>query len=206
MSDEKEQMPQAPTGSWVITRLFSAHGIAIDLKASGTTLSAALDDLYTGIQHGIERYQMQVEAPKAPAAPAPKPDPAAQIAREEGNLELASRLEAQGAEVPPPPAGKTWQTVDVSEIRVIPQPDGITTLVEFWNPNRKYAEERVKWKSFSIIGLLKHVMTVLTNDDGTPKAATFTVPCRIYYTLGKEYTKKDQTIAHYHDIAHIRPL
>ena len=206
MSDEKEQMPQVPTGSWVITRLFSAHGIAIDLKASGTTLSAALDDLYTGIQHGIERYQMQVEAPKAPAAPAPKPDPAAQIAREEGNLELASRLEAQGAEVPPPPAGKTWQTVDVSEIRVIPQPDGITTLVEFWNPNRKYAEERVKWKSFSIIGLLKYVMTVLTNDDGTPKAATFTVPCRVYYTLGKEYTKKDQTIANYHDIAHVRPL
>ena len=206
MSDEKEQMPQVPTGSWVITRLFSAHGIAIDLKASGTTLSAALDDLYTGIQHGIEKYQMQAEAPKAPPAPAPKPDAAAQIAREEGNLELASRLEAQRAEVPPPPTGKTWQTVDVSEIRVIPQPDGVTTLVEFWNPNRKYAEERVKWKSLSIIGLLKHVMTVPTNDDGTPKAAAFTAPCRVYYTLGKEYTKKDQTIANYHDVAHVRPL
>ena len=206
MSDEKEQMPQVPTGSWVITRLFSAHGIAIDLKASGTTLSAALDDLYTGIQHGIEKYQMQVEAPKAPAAPAPKPDPAAKIAAEEGNLELVSKLEAQEAEVPPPPAGKTWQTVDVSEIRVIPQPDGVTTLVEFWNPNRKYAEEHVKWKSLSIIGLLKHVMTVPTNDDGTPKAAAFTVPCRVYYTLGKEYTKKDQTIGNYHDVAHVRLL
>ena len=206
MSDEKEQMPQVPTGSWVITRIYSKVGAPIDLKASGTTLTAALDDLYTGIIHAFTKYECTPEAPKAPPAPAPKPDPAAQIAREEGNLELASRLEAQRAEVPPPPTGKTWQTVDVSEIRVIPQPDGITTLVEFWNPNRKYAEERVKWKSLSIIGLLKHVMTVPTNDDGTPKAAAFTAPCRVYYTLGKEYTKRDQTMANYHDVAHVRPL
>jgi len=202
----EQEFPQSPTGCWIITRLFSKTGAPIDVKSSGTNTKAAIDDLYSGITYGIEHYGWQPEAPKAPPAPAPKPDAAAQIAREEGNLELASKLEARGAEVPPPPAGKTWQTVDVSEIRVIPQPDGVTTLVEFWNPNRKYAEERVKWKSFSIIGLLKHVMTVLTNDDGTPKAATFTVPCRVYYTLGKEYTKKDQTIANYHDVAHVRPL
>ena len=202
----EQEFPQSPTGCWIITRLFSKTGAPIDVKSSGTNTKAAIDDLYSGIAYGIEHYGWQPEAPKAPPAPAPKPDAAAQIAREAGNQELASNLEAQGVEVPPPPAGKTWQTVDVSEIRVIPQPDGVTTLVEFWNPNRKYAEERVKWKSFSIIGLLKHVMTVLTNDDGTPKAATFTVPCRVYYTLGKEYTKKDQTIANYHDVACVRPL
>ena len=198
----EQEFPQSPTGCWIITRLFSKTGAPIDVKSSGTNTKAAIDDLYSGITYGIEHYGWQPEAPKAPPAPAPKPDAAAEIAREEGNLELASML----AEIPSPPAGKTWQMVDVQEVRVIPQPDGVTTLVEFWNPNRKYAEERVKWKSHSIIGLLKYVMTVPTNDDGTPKAAAFTAPCRVYYSLGKEYVKKDQTLANYHDVAHVRPL
>ena len=75
MSDEKEQMPQAPTGSWVITRIYSKVGAPVDLKASGTNLTAALDDLYTGIIHAFTIYECTPEAPKAPAAPAPKPDP-----------------------------------------------------------------------------------------------------------------------------------
>jgi hypothetical protein len=78
--------------------------------------------------------------------------------------------------------------------------------VEFWNPDRKYAEERVKWKSAAILGLLKHVMTVPVNDDGTPKPSTLTCPCRVYYTLGKEYTKKDGSTSNYHDVAHLRMI
>lgn len=63
MSDEIK-MEGAPTGCWVITKLYSAKGLAIDVKASGTNVAAALDDLYAGIQHGIEKYKMAAEAPK----------------------------------------------------------------------------------------------------------------------------------------------
>ena len=206
MSDEKEQMPQVPTGSWVITRLFSAHGIAIDLKASGTTLSAALDDLYTGIQHGIEKYQMQAEAPKAPAAPAPKPDPAAKIAAEEGNLELAAEIKAGTEAIPEPPKGKTWQTFDAVFVRYLPQPDGKCTIEFYGNqhkqPHDDYAGVKVnKWPWEGVQGLMKHV----TSHDPA-QAGEFSLLCRVFFVDGKEYTTPSGVTGHYKNICHVRRL
>ena len=206
MSDEKEQMPQVPTGSWVITRIYSKVGAPIDLKASGTTLTAALDDLYTGIIHAFTKYECTPEAPKAPPAPAPKPDPAAQIAREEGNLELASRLEAQGAEVPPPPAGKTWQTVDAVFVRYLPQPDGKCTIEFYGNshkqPHDDYAFIKAsKWTWENVSGLMKHVTS-----HAPEEAGEFNLPCRVYYIEGKEYTTPSGVKGRYKDVCHVRSL
>ena len=190
----------------MITRLFSAHGIAIDLKASGTTLSAALDDLYTGIQHGIEKYQMQAEAPKAPAAPAPKPDPAAKIAREEGNLELAAEIKAGTEAIPEPPKGKTWQTYDAVFVRYLPQPDGKCTIEFYGNshkqPHDDYAFIKAsKWTWENVSGLMKHVTS-----HAPEEAGEFNLPCRVYYIEGKEYTTPSGVKGRYKDIAHVRPL
>ena len=72
MDKTEEKVPESPTGAWIISKVYSAHGIAIDLKASGTTLRAAIDDLYAGIAYGIETYKWSTEAPKLPDAPAQK--------------------------------------------------------------------------------------------------------------------------------------
>ena len=206
MSDEKEQMPQAPTGSWVITRIYSKVGAPIDLKASGTTLTAALDDLYTGIIHAFTKYECTPEAPKAPAAPAPKPDPAAQIAREEGNLELAAEIKAGTEAIPEPPKGKTWQTFDAVFVRYLPQPDGKCTIEFYGNshkqPHDDYAFIKAsKWTWENVSGLMKHVTS-----HAPEEAGEFNLPCRVYYIEGKEYTTPSGVKGRYKDIAHVRPL
>ena len=80
MSDETKT-----TGAWVITDVFSKHGIRITVKASGMDVSSAVDDLYKGIAHGLDTYGWTVEPAQAPQAPAPKGDIAAKLALEAGN-------------------------------------------------------------------------------------------------------------------------
>lgn len=144
--------------------------------------------------------------PTAPAAPAPAPDKPAQIAMQEGNPQMAAQLQAQADAVPPAPNGQAWQTVDINEIRIEPKSDGMVS-VEFWNPGRKYAEEYVKWKPENVLGLLKHVMTVPTNDDGSIKPSILSCKCRVYFTLGKEKTGPNaKPGSRWHDVAHVRPL
>jgi len=206
MSDEKEQMPQVPTGSWVITRIYSKVGAPIDLKASGTTLTAALDDLYTGIIHAFTKYECTPEAPKAPAAPAPKPDPAAKIAAEEGNLELAAEIKAGTEAIPEPPKGKNWQTYDAVFVRYLPQPDGKCTIEFYGNshkqPHDDYAFIKAsKWTWENVSGLMKHVTS-----HAPEEAGEFNLPCRVYYIEGKEYTTPSGVKGRYKDIAHVRPL
>jgi len=206
MSDEKEQMPQVPTGSWVITRIYSKVGAPIDLKASGTTLTAALDDLYTGIIHAFTKYECTPEAPKAPAAPAPKPDPAAQIAREEGNLELAAEIKAGTEAIPEPPKGKTWQTYDAVFVRYLPQPDGKCTIEFYGNshkqPHDDYAFIKAsKWTWENVSGLMKHVTS-----HAPEEAGEFNLPCRVYYIEGKEYTTPSGVKGRYKDVCHVRSL
>jgi len=206
MSDEKEQMPQVPTGSWVITRIYSKVGAPIDLKASGTTLTAALDDLYTGIIHAFTKYECTPEAPKAPPAPAPKPDPAAKIAAEEGNLELAAEIKAGIEAIPEPPKGKTWQTFDAVFVRYLPQPDGKCTIEFYGNshkqPHDDYAFIKAsKWTWENVSGLMKHVTS-----HAPEEAGEFNLPCRVYYIEGKEYTTPSGVKGRYKDIAHVRPL
>ena len=200
----EQEFPQSPTGCWIITRLFSKTGAPIDVKSSGTNTKAAIDDLYSGIAYGIEHYGWQVEAPKAPPAPAPKPDAAAKIAREEGNQELASRLEVQGAEVPPPPAGKTWQTFDAVFVRYLPQPDGKCTIEFYGNqhkqPHDDYAGVKVnKWPWEGVQGLMKHV----TSHDPA-QAGEFSLLCRVFFVDGKEYTTPSGVKGHYKDVCHVR--
>jgi len=140
-----------------------------------------------------------------PQAPAPKPDPAAKIAMDAGNKVLAAEIQAQGEAVPPSSNGQEWNTVEVNEIRIEPKADGMVS-VEFWN-GRTYAEEYVKWKPENVFGLLKHIMAVPTNDDGSIKAAKLLCNCRVYYTLGKEKTgPKAKPGSRWHDVAHVRPL
>ena len=137
-------------------------------------------------------------------APAPQPDPAAKIALEAGNKAMAQELQASYEAVPPAANGQPWQTVDVNEVRIEPKADGLVS-VEFWNPGRQYAEEYVKWKPENVKGLLKHIMTVPTNDDGTLKPGKHSVNCRVYYSLGKEKTGPNaKPGSRWHDVAHVR--
>lgn len=203
---EQDQFPESPTGAWLITRVFSKSGVSIDVKASGTNTVAAIEDLYKGVAYGVEHYGWQVEPPKAPAAPPPKPDAAAKLVAEEGNQEMAAELEAAALEVPPPPKGKEWQTADCVFLEILPQPDEKVTL-KFYGNSRKQPHDDFpaitvnKWAWEQAQGLLKHVTTA-----DVSKAATFTLPCRVYYTLGKAYTRPDGTTGNYKDVAHVRPL
>lgn len=136
-----------------------------------------------------------VSKPRAQAAPPPV-NKAAQIADSEGAHEAAAEIRAASDAVPPSTTGKPYQTVDVSEVRIVPQADG-TIEVGFWNPGRKYAEERLKWKADRVAGLLKHVTSADVN-----KAQNLAVNCRVYFVLGKE----KQNGGNWHDIEHVRPI
>ena len=139
-------------------------------------------------------------------APAPFPDKAAAIAMEAGNKELAQQLQESAADVPAAPDGKEWNTTDADEVHIEPKSDGMVS-VEFWRTGRKYAEEYLKWKPDSVKGLLKHIMTVPVNDDGSIKPAKLSCKCRVLYTLGKEKTGPNaKPGSRWHDVAHVRPL
>lgn len=137
-----------------------------------------------------------VSKPKATPAPPPVANKAAQIMEEAGNHQAAAEQRQVDSAVPPSTTGKPYQTVDVSEVVITPQADG-TVEVGFWNPGRKFAEERLKWKTDRVAGLLKHV----TSADVT-KAQKLALPCRVYFVLGKEKTNG----GNWHDIEHVRPI
>jgi hypothetical protein len=203
---DEEKYPQNPTGAWIITRMFSASGVSIDVKASGTTVEAAIDDLCIGIKHGMEKYGWQAELPKAPLAPLPKPDVAVKIAAEEGNQELAAELAEDILGVPEPPKGKTWELFDAVFVRYLPQPDEKCTLEFFGNdkkiPYNDYPTVKVnKWPWEGVSGLMKHV----TSHDPS-QAGEFSLPCRVYWTEGKEYTTPAGYKGHYKNVAHVRPI
>jgi len=72
----KEKEMNEQNGAWVITKVYSKAGIPIDVKSWGQDTAAAIDDLYKGIAHGIEKYgwateQANAPKPAAPAAPPP---------------------------------------------------------------------------------------------------------------------------------------
>lgn len=171
--------------------------------AFATDWGYVMDEIRTFIKHAQEKgWKLEGEA-LAPAT-APQPDPAARVALEAGNKAMAAELQAQGEAVPASQNGQAWQTVDVNEIRIEPKADGLVS-VEFWQTGRKYAEEYVKWKPENVKGLLKHVMTVPVNDDGSLKPAVVGCHCRVYFTLGKEKTGPNaKPGSRWHDVAHVR--
>lgn len=133
-------------------------------------------------------------------APVPNGDPAAKLAREAGNPEMAQELQDGFEAVPPSPDGRAWLTLDASRILITPQPDDRVNI-EFFSDGHKFPDAKVnKWKIPQAAGLLKHV----TSHDVT-RPADLSVACRVYYTLGKEYAKQDGSKGNYKDIAHCRP-
>lgn len=136
-----------------------------------------------------------------PAAQPPKLPLDQKIALEEGNKQMAAELKQAAEEVPPPPAGKTWLTLDAKIVKVLPQPDNKVTI-EFYSDGHKYPDVKVvKWKLEAAAGLLKHITA-----EPADKAGEYSLPCRVYYTEGKEYTTPSGTTGHYKDVAHVRPL
>lgn len=201
----------APAEAGFSTNMFLTHPIMGRLQftfrgATSTDWGFVLEDVDRFAHYMREKGWKFDGEIKAPEAPAPKPDKPAMIALEAGNKDLAAELQTQASAVPPAPGGQEWQTIDVSEIRIEPKSDGLVS-VEFWNPGRKYAEEYVKWKPENILALLKHVMTVPTNDDGSIKPAILSCKCRVYFSLGKEKTGPNaKPGSRWHDVAHVRPL
>ena len=136
----------------------------------------------------------------APAA-SPQPDPAARIATEEGNPQMAAELQAQATAVPASKKGVPYKTFDAATVEVLPQPDGRVT-VSFYGDGRKYPDCKInKWKVEQANGLMKHVTS-----EPMDKPAKYTLACRVYYTDGAQYTKPDGTTGNYKDVEHVRPL
>lgn len=143
---------------------------------------------------------------KAPTAPPPTPDPAARIAQEAGNAPLSAELQAQANEVPAPPGDQAWQITECVFVKILPQPDDKVTIEFYGNdkkqPHNDYPGVKVnKWKSEQAAGLMKYV----TSAD-ISKAAEFSLPCKVYWTEGKEYTKPDGSTGRYKNVAHVRPI
>lgn len=122
--------------------------------------------------------------------PAPVPEKVAQAKPENGSKAVS------GQDVPAAPDGKDWLTVDIQQIKVLPQPDN-KVKVEFWNPGRKYPEETVNGTNERGAGILKHV-----TDKDIRQPQNLSLPCRVYYILGKEKTNKPGEF--WHDVYHVR--
>lgn len=141
-------------------------------------------------------YRFNVPQP----APPPAPNKAAEIVAEEGNHEAAQVIAANAERVPDPPQGKQWLVLESARTVIIPQPDG-RIKIEFYALGHEYADLRTTWKPEQVAGLLKHVTSIDVN-----KPADLALPCKVYYTLGKEYKNaKTGATGNYKDIGHCRP-
>jgi hypothetical protein len=105
-------------GAWIITDVFSKHGVRITVKSSGDTTQAAADDLYSGIAHGMEKYGWTIEqagTPKpAATVSATTPAPAQSVV---GNL--------------PAVIDTNINTLEVVKVVVTPKPDSKVELQLF---------------------------------------------------------------------------
>jgi len=193
-----------PESGVSINVAFTATTAGVTITGGQLTLRAenhtqAFDVLAT--LAGIVQEKHWKFAPAPTAAAPPVENRALTIAREEGASPAVMAQVKQATEgLPPPPDGKTWLTLDAERILLLPQPD-TRIKIEFYAEGHKFPDLKTTWKAEQAAGLLKHV----TAQDVT-KAADLALPCRVYYTLGKEYTKPDGTKGNYKDIAHVRPL
>lgn len=189
-------IPEA--GGIAFTTIY-VDGNPINLTARSTNPYDALAGLCLTIRLANKALGATTEKPQPPLAPAPKPDAAARIVRDD-NQQLADEFQAQSLEVPAPPDGKTWEICEIDKIKILPQPDDRIT-VEFYQINMKWPTVKVnKRKIQDVSNLLKHV----TSADIT-KAAEFSLPCKVYWTQGKEFKNQDGETHHYKDVAHVRP-
>jgi hypothetical protein len=136
------------------------------------------------------------------AAQPPATDPAAKIAMEEGNKELAAELQKIAAEVPPSRKGADakYQITEAAVVEVLPQPDEKVTI-KFYGDGDKYPRVAVnKWRIEAATGLMKYVTS-----EPMSKAGKYTLSCRVYWTEGNAFTKEDGSTGHYKDVEHVRP-
>jgi hypothetical protein len=153
-----------------------------------------MEELKSFIKH-MQDKGWKLEGETLVQASAPQPDPAAKIALEADNKQMAKELQTEYEAVPPAPDGKQWQTYQADIVKVLPQPDNRVTL-EFWGAGRKYPDLKVvKWKLESANGLMKHVTS-----EPMDKAAEYKLACVVYYTHGKEF----EPGKFYKDVAHVR--
>ena len=112
---------KATMGAWVITDVFSKNGIRITVKASGDNVAAAVDDLYAGISHGMEKFGWTTEQAGAPKAQASQP--------------------AQPTSAPSAPANvdTSINTLEVVKVVVTPKPDDKVEL-QLFGSGHKYAD------------------------------------------------------------------
>lgn len=101
----------------VLTDVWSKKGVKIGVESFGRTLQEAIEELYTGIAYGVEKYGWQVENPN-PCAESPTP-PAAK-----GPIEKKP--------VQKTPVEGQINTSAVERIKVTPQPEQKAELAIFF--------------------------------------------------------------------------
>lgn len=121
MSDENKTQ-----GAWVITDVFSKHGIRITVKSSGENTASAIDDLYQGISHGIDTYGWALEQQGAP-----KPtQPATQNVILTPAPSIVGKLHDTDPQI---------STLEVVKVNITPSADG-KIKVGFFSPGHQWAD------------------------------------------------------------------
>jgi len=193
----------APEAGFSVTWQVQPGGKVANLQCT------ARDPLLDNAEHVIQRvaglwkrYEWSlIEPPQA--APPPVPSKAAEAVKD-GTPEAQAAVKAVVEGVGDPPAGKEWQTCDVCFVKILPQPGELVSIEFYGNahkqPHDDFPEVKVnKWKYEQAAGLMKHVTSASVKE-----ANEFALSCRVYYTIGKEYTKKDGSKGNYRDIGHVR--
>lgn len=215
-------MTEDPKGICNIDELFSQNAYGVVELVDGTKVKcqftmrygistekalAQLDE-WTAFLEGATTRGIRFEGPAAlpPVAPAPTPSKAVVQAMQDGDNETAAVMQAAIEELPAPPDGKQWKSFDAVVVEILPQPDDRVNINFFGNQHKQPHDEFpgvkvTKWKLDSAGGLLKHVATV-----DVSKPQKLTLPCRVFYTDGKEYTKTDGGKGNYKDVGAVRQI
>lgn len=115
MSEENQ------AGAWIITHVWSASGVQIDIKESGANGVDAVDRLYTTIKHGIEKYNWKTENVNAPK----------QTAQQSASQPTQSTAPAKSGAVE-----TGINTLEVAKVEITPKPDNKVELKLFASGHR----------------------------------------------------------------------
>jgi hypothetical protein len=165
------------------------HGTPVNVTARANNAYDAISSLWRALDLAHEALPLEFEKPLPPQAPPPVASTEPVYAPVDGDL----------VEVPPPPAGKEYIIFEADKLIILPQPDEKVTL-EFYAGADKYPKVKVnKWPWEGATGLLRHV----TSAD-VSKPATLSLKCKVYYTLGKQFTLDNGKTGNYKDVHHVR--
>jgi len=196
---ELKESPVGESGLSLNWSMLDKHGCPVQLTMRGVN-AASWPVLFWQRASFVELATKNGwKFPNAPSlAPAPVENKAVAIAKEEGNHQLAENIQAAASDIPEPPVGKSWNTLDIARVVIVPQPEG-KVKAAFYASGHNFADLQTTWSAESVAGLLKHV----TGHDVT-KPADMALPCRVYYTLSDKIAPKSGRP--YKDIGHVRPL